>query len=46
MERVKDNLDAKLKILYNEIALSHKPLAIEHVIIYSVLFRMADTMTS
>ena len=46
MEQVKDNLDAKSKILYNEIALCHKPHAIEHVIIYSVLFRMTNTMTS
>jgi len=46
MERLKDNLDAKSKLLYNEIALSQKPLGIEYVYIYSLLFRMSDTVTS
>ena len=46
MEQLKYNLDAKSKLLYNEIALSQKQLRTENVYIYSLLFRMSDTMTS
>jgi hypothetical protein len=39
-------LRAKFKLLNSEIALSRKPFEMEHMYIYTFLFRMTDTMTS
>jgi len=44
--RREGHLGAKYKLLYDQIVLSRKQFAIEHMNIYTFLLRMTDTLTS